>query len=295
MKLSIVDGINVMREGTFEVLGKCLDNPPSQFLTYIEDKKYIDIVNRNKQITCVICKKEFVNRIIRNDIGIAISGYPKYDFFLLHNQLVKKKSIKKKTVGKNCLISSRAVFVAEEIIIGNNVIIEDNVIIKGNTIIEDNVIIRAGAIIGSSSFENCKMPQGGWLNVIEEGIIHICKNTEIGEMTVIDNAIFSWDKTVIGQDSFVAANVTIGHGCKIGNNVSIKAGAIVCGFVIVNDNVIISPGSVILNRITLGEKSIISLGAIVTKSTKNEEQVSGNFAIRHDYFLKHLKEISADI
>lgn len=81
MRLSMVDGINLMREGSFEVLGKCLDNPPSNFLTYIEEEKYIDIINRNKQITCIICKKEFVNSIVRNDIGIAISENPKYVFF----------------------------------------------------------------------------------------------------------------------------------------------------------------------------------------------------------------------
>lgn len=290
----MVDGINVIRDGTFEVLGKCLDNPPSQFLTYIEDKKYIDIINKNMQISCVICKKKFVDYILRTDIGIAISEYPKYKFFLLHNQLFKKKGIINRTIGNNCLISPKASLLAAQITIGNNVIIEDNVVIKGNVIIEDNVIIRAGTIIGCSSFQNCKIPQGGWLNVIEEGIIHICENTEIGEMTVIDNAVFFWDKTIIGKDSFVAAKVIIGHGCKIGNNVSIKAGAIICGFVIINDNVTIAPGSVILNRVTLEEDSIISLGAIVTKNTKKGERVSGNFAVRHDYFLKHLKEISED-
>lgn len=295
MRLSMIDGVDVIKEGKFDVLGKCLDNPPLQFLTYIEDERYVEIVNDNKKITCIICKEEFINYIERNDIGIAISMYPKYDFFSLHNQLVKKNNVIKRTIGNNCLISPKASLLADQIIIGNNVIIEDNVVIKGNVIIEDNVIIRTGAIIGSSSFENCRIPHGGWLNVIEEGVIHISENTEIGEMTVIDNAVFSWDKTIIGKNSFVAAKVIIGHGCKIGNNVSIKAGAIVCGFVTVNDNVTIAPGSVILNRIILEENSIISLGAIVTKNTKNGERVSGNFAIRHDYLLKHLKKICGEI
>ena len=289
MKLSSINDIKVIRDGDFEVLAKCLDNPPFQFLTYIEDEKYIDIINHNKNISCVICKESHVGKVSRTDIGIGVSEYPKYVFFSFHNMLVNSKHVVKKTIGDNCLISPKASLLAEQLIIGNNVIVEDNVVIKGNVIIGDNVVLRAGAIIGSSSFENCSLPQGGWLKVVEEGIIHIEENVEIGEMTIIDNAVFAWDKTVIGKNSFVAAKVIIGHGCKIGNNVSIKAGAIVCGFVTVNDNVVISPGSVILNRVTLEEKSRISIGSVVTKSTSKGERVTGNFAINHEEFINNLR------
>ena len=291
MKLSNFKDIRVIKDGDFEVLGKCLDNPPFDFLTYIEDEKYIEVVNKKKLITCVICKEEFVSRITCKNIGIAVSEYPKYTFFLLHNALIKRNYIVKKSIGENCAIAPTARLLANQLIVGKNVIIEDNVIIKGNVVIEDNVVIRAGTIIGSSSFENCQLPQGGWLKVYEEGIIHIKENVEIGELTVVDNAIFPWDKTVIGKDSYVAAKVIIGHGCKIGNNVSIKAGVIICGFVTVHDNVIISPGSVILNRVVLGEKTKVSIGAIVTRNTISGERVTGNFAIRHDKFLEHLREM----
>lgn len=293
MRLSILEenNIKIIRDGSFELMAKCLDNPPMKFLTYIEDGEYIEGVNQNTLISCVICKKELENQFNRNDIGIAVAAYPKYEFFSLHNRLVNKNNKKKCLIGRNCLISHKVSLLADQIVIGDNVIIEDNVIIKGNVVIEDNVIIRAGTIIGSSSFENCKLPQGGWLKVIEEGVIHIGENVEIGEMVAIDNAIFSWDKTDIGKDTFVAAKVIIGHGCKIGNNVSIKAGAIVCGFVTVNDNVVISPGSIIKNRVVLAENSIISLGSVVTKDTMLGEHVSGNFALRHDKFIENLKGI----
>ena len=145
MKLSEVKVTNakVVRDGAFEVLGKCKDRPPLPFLTYLEDERFVEIINKNEMITCVITKKEFINIITRKNVGIIISKYPKYCFFLLHNNLIQNKIEKKIEIGEGCAISSNVNFNAEYIKIGNNVIIEDNVSINGATIIEDNAIIRA--------------------------------------------------------------------------------------------------------------------------------------------------------
>lgn len=285
------DLFDVVIDGHFDVLAKCTDNPPSNFLTYLESEKYLSIINTNTVISCVIVKKELLSKILRKDIGIAISDNPKYDFFRIHNMVSENRS-KIISFGKHCEIADTAIINSDVIVLGDNVLIEDNVVIKGDTYIGDNTIIRCGAVIGAASFENCRTSSRALYRVREKGIIRIGKNVEIGELTVIDNAVFDWDTTDIGDDSYIGPRCIITHGCKISNNVTIKHGAILCGFVIVKAKSVLGPGCIISNRLTIGEGALVSLGATVTQNVLPHTRVSGNFAISHDAYLEFIKKIS---
>lgn len=112
MKLSeiVQTEAEVVYEGEFDVLAKCLDKPLMPFLTYVEDENYIEKINHNEMISCVITKKEFLNKINRINLGVVISEHPKYVFFLIHNKLTHKSIEKKIEVGKGCTISGKANF-----------------------------------------------------------------------------------------------------------------------------------------------------------------------------------------
>jgi len=45
------------------------------------------------------------------------------------------------------------------------------------------------------------------------------------------------------------------------------------------------------NGLILGENSKVSMGAVVTKDVKDNEVVTGNFAIPHKQFIENLKKI----
>lgn len=283
----------IYSDGEFETLGKCTDLPPANYLTYLENEDYLDSINSNINISCVITTPEFCWKISRSNIGIAVCSFPKYCFFSIHNWLAARSTRCMLTIGSGCCIAPSVLMSANIIKIGDNVTIEDYVVIKGNAIIGDNSIIRANSMLGSSSFENCRAGDGKLVAVDEVGSIVIGTGVEIGELSIIDNAIFPWDNTIIGDNSYVGPRSIIGHGCKISPQVTIKHGSIVCGFVTIGSGSVLSPGCIIRNRLSLSENSLVSLGAVVTKNIESNMRVSGNFAVEHESFIKYMQHIES--
>jgi len=54
---------------------------------------------------------------------------------------------------------------------------------------------------------------------------------------------------------------------------------------LLGNNVWIGPKCVILNRLSIGDGSKVLMGPVVIRNVKENESVSGNFALPHD---KHL-------
>lgn len=295
MKLSQIvnKNLTLVRDGEFELLAQCTIDLPKKILTFIEDFDFIQYINMNKSISCVICKYEHVDFFDDKLIGIVCTNQPKLTFFKLHNSFVKTDnsiSSYPTKIGRNCMISSQAVIASKNVTIGNNVTIEENVVIRENVEIGDNCIIRVGSIIGGQGYEFKRDKGLSILQVEHAGKIIIEDSVEIKELCSIHQAVFDWDYTKIGEHSKLDAHTHVGHATKIGKRVMIGSHSNLAGNINVEDDVYIGPGVTISNRLNIGCSSRISLGSVVTKDVEKNKTVTGNFAIDHDIFLNNLKK-----
>lgn len=263
------------------------DNPNA--LSFIDNEGFIAEVNANNNITGVITAKPFIG-LIKNKLIIE-SNEPRYDFYNLMNIYNKKNhQIFTTIIGENSCIDKTAFVSPNNVYIGKNVVIEPKVVILPDVTIGDNCIIRSGAVIGNEGFEY-KRTSKGIIAVFHNGKVVIGNNVIIGALNSIAKG-FSFRNTMI-KDNVVTDNlVHIAHGSIIGSATMIAAGAVISGSVDVGDNVWIGPNATISNRIKIENDAIITLGSVVTKHVKSGERVSGNFALTHDVFIKHLKSIA---
>lgn len=284
----------LINDGYFDILAQCVVKSDKKILTFLDDLKYIDVINNNHSISCIICKIEHINFFKNSSMGILCVEQPRLFFFEVHNKLAEKiesESKKVKTIiGSNCKISPLSSISNSNVVIGNNVIIEEFVSIKENVTIGDNSIIRAGSIIGGQGYEFKRNKQEDILTVKHVGKTIIGSNVEIKECCTIHRAVFDWDYTMVGDYSKIDAHSHIGHGTKVGKRVMIGSHGNLAGNICVEDDVYIGPGAVISNRITLKKGCKISLGSVVTKDVSENQIVTGNFAIDHNIFIKDLKE-----
>jgi UDP-N-acetylglucosamine acyltransferase len=146
-------------------------------------------------------------------------------------------------ISKNAMIGKNAQ-IGENVQIGNFVTIEDDVIIGNNTWIGSNVNIYNGARIG----QNCRIYPGAVLAGDPQDLkfkgeyttLEIGDNNIIRESVTISRGTASKQKTIIGNDNLLMANVHIGHDCLVGNHCIIGVGVGIAGEVIVGDWVNIS-------------------------------------------------------
>ena len=258
------------------------DNYQDNTITWIKNiNKYNKMKNIEKEIfpAFIVIDREvdkvsnYPNRLVCNN--------PKYIFALILKEFFEEKA--SEGIGEGSIISKSAILHGN-VLIGCNCIIEDDVIIGSGTKIYHNVIIRKGTVIG----ENCIIKSGtvigeegyGYSNNGDE-IIHVPHfghvvledEVEIGSNCSIDRG--TMDNTVVGRGSKIDNLCHIAHNVRIGKNVMIVAGSVICGSVHIKDGAYIAPGAIIKNQVVIGEKCIIGMGSVVLNDTQNEKVLAG--------------------
>ena len=121
------------------------------------------------------------------------------------------------------------------------------------------------------------------------GDVFIDENVEIQNNTCVDRGVF--DRTYLGKNVKVDNLVHIAHDVKIGANTLVVACTLIGGRTRIGKNSYLGPNCTVKNGLNLGENSKVSMGSVVTKDVKDNEVVTGNFAIPHEQFIKNLKKI----
>ena len=292
MKLSDLNFGKVEKDGEFDWLGLTAeDYEGKKVLTFLNDEKYYKEIENNKSITCIVTTDEVAQKIEKGKYGIIISNNPRKDFFELHNKLVKEDfyfTKRDNQISEKAYISEKANIGEYNIIIEDDVIIEAGVTIYENVTIKKGTIIKSGTILGADGFQYIRN-KDDIIKVEPAGELEIAEDVVIHNNSVIDKGIFG--KTFIGENTKIYNLVHVAHDSKIGKNVFLTAGVIVCGRVKIGANSYLGPNCTIKNGLFLGENTKISMGSVVTKDVKDDEVVTGNFAIPHKQFIENLKKI----
>ncbi|WP_338952266.1 UDP-3-O-(3-hydroxymyristoyl)glucosamine N-acyltransferase [Fusobacterium nucleatum] len=292
MRLSELNFGRVEKDGEFNWLGLTAEEyEGKKVLTFLNDEKYYKEIENNRSITCIVTTDEVAKKIEKDKYGIIISENPRKDFFELHNKLVKEDfyfTKKENKISEKAVISKKATIGDYNIIIEDDVIIEAGVTIYENVTIKKGSIIRSGARVGGNGFEFSRFGKEV-LSVEFAGDVFVDENVEIQNNTCVDRGVF--DRTYLGKNVKVDNLVHIAHDVKVGDNTLVVACTLIGGRTRIGKNSYLGPNCTVKNGLVLGENSKVSMGAVVTKNVKDNEIVTGNFAIPHEQFIKNLKKI----
>ena len=271
---------------SFSAIGDIHSNHSNNLLTYLKEKKYIEFVLNNKFIRGVICTQEVAN-LLPDRIFKVIHDDPNYAFFSIVDYFGNSNIGDFDSVIRSPVDYSNITISKKNVKIGENVIIEPNVTIHPGVVIEKNVILRSGCVIGLDTFQHQKTSKG-IISPKHDGILHINSGCEIGANSTLSRG-FSYRNTIIGNHCKLDAQVYVGHGTVIEDNVLVCAGARIMGHVRICEHAFIGPSSSVSSRIHIGSNARVSIGSVVTKNVEPDSVVSGNFAVPHDKFIQFMK------
>jgi UDP-3-O-[3-hydroxymyristoyl] glucosamine N-acyltransferase LpxD len=181
------------------------------------------------------------------------------------------------TIGKDVSIGCNCV-IGAGVSIGANTIILNNVVISGRTQIGGGCFIKSGAVIGETGFGFCLDELGIPVQMPHFGDVVIGNGVSIGANSTIERGIF--DSTVISDHVKIDDLVQIGHNVNLGKGVQIAAGTILCGAVHVGQQTWIAPNVTALERTQIGKNAYVGLAANVLKDVPDNAVVVGNPAKR---------------
>lgn len=270
-----------------------VDSVSPDTLTFLDSVDFLEPAISNPALTGVFCNPELVDGLRqRLDLEAIVVDDPRYWFYVLQNECAKRAlaSLSPTEIDSTSVIDPSAHVAGRGVTVGANCIIEPKVVLLEGTHVGANTIIRAGTVVGAEGFEH-KRTTKGMLSVRHDGIVKIGDRVEIGALNAISKG-FSYRPTLIGDDTRTDNLVHIAHGVQIGRRCLLPAACLIAGSVTIGDDAWIGPGSVISSQVTLGARAFVTIGAVVTKDVECGARVTGNFAIPHDQFMRHLKGLA---
>lgn len=286
----------VLKNTEFDWMGLTAENYiGKKVLTYLNDYKYLKEIEKNESIVAIITTEEIAEKLEKSNYGILVVENPKKSFFKIHNLLAENNfyyTIEENKISKEAVISPNAYIGENNIVIEENVLIEAGVTIYPNTIIKKGSIIRSGSTIGGNGFHFGKFGNEV-IRLQSIGRVILNENIEIQNNSSVDKGIFG--DTILEKNVKTDNFVHIGHDVIVGENTFLTACTEISGRVKIGKNAYFGPNCTIRNGIKIGENSKITMGSVVTRDVKDNEIVTGNFAIPHEKYLKILKYLLNEV
>lgn len=283
--------LNVLRDAAFASLG-FVTHRADAMLVFLESERFLDGLLANPNVSAVIATADLAERMPPH-LGVAVSEFPRRDFYHLHNYLAERTSFYWQDfpteIAADAMISPQAYIAPQNVRIGRRVVIEPHVTVLPHTIIGDDVILRAGCVIGSQGFEFKRIGQT-ILPVAHAGGVRLGDRVELQASCCVDRSIFG-GLTEVGADTKCDNLVHIAHNVRIGKRCLLAAHAMIAGSVTIGDDVWIGPSAAVSSEITIGDGAFVTLGSVVTRNVAAGQRVTGNFAIDHDKFIAFLRTI----
>ncbi len=158
--------------------------------------------------------------------------------------------------------------IGENVVIGEGTKVGPHVIIEGWTIIGKNNHIYPGVIMGTEPQD--KKFKG------EKSFLIIGDNNIIREYATINRASGEEEKTKIGNNNMIMANVHIAHNCSIGNETALANLVALSGYVTIEDQVVLSGFAGMHQFIRVGELAMVGAFAKVGQDVLPYALVDGS-------------------
>ena len=283
--------LEVVTDSEFETLG-FLSDPAPRMLTFAEHHKYLREAVHGAQVSALLTTRDLALAVPPR-MGLAVTAYPRRDFFRLHNALAHQTAFYGEPIAsridESACIHPRASVSPHGVSLGPDVTIEANAVIGPGCTLGRGVVVRAGAVLGSSGFQTCR-DETGYVELKHTGSLLVEENVEIFANATIAVGLFR-QTTRIGRETRIGNNAFVSHNVEVGPRSFVGHGAIVNGHVRIGREVWIGPGAVITNSVSIGDGARVSLGSVVVSDLDAGEHVSGNFAVPHRRLLRHVASL----
>ena len=259
-------------------------------LSFISSEKYLNLLCDDSTRPLVVFVTIDLVSSVPAGIFFIVVDDPVWCFYSLLNHVAIGKIYPESYISSGANVHGSAVISPFGVYVADGVIIEPRVVIMPGVYVGSNVIIRAGAVLGVDGFEH-KRTSKGILSVAHDGWVRVEDDVEIGPNSTVIKG-FSFRDTVLGRATKLDAMVHFAHCAQCGSECLIAANAMIAGSAEIGKSVWIGPSASISSQVKVGDFAKVTLGSVVTKDVAPHEQVSGNFAIPHKIFLKHIISIS---
>ncbi|MFQ5461033.1 MAG: UDP-3-O-(3-hydroxymyristoyl)glucosamine N-acyltransferase [Phycisphaerae bacterium] len=178
-------------------------------------------------------------------------------------------------LGDNCTIYPGC-YIAKDARIGHDCTLFPNVVIYDGCVLGDRCTIHAGSVIGQDGL-GFAPHEGKWVKIPQIGNAVLGDDVEIGANCSIDRATLG--STEVHSGTKFSDNVTIGHGCKIGEHCLFVGQVGLAGSVNVGRHVTLAGQVGLAGHQTIGDHAVVAAQAGVVGDLEGGKTYFGSPAV----------------
>ena len=291
MRLSAIAEVSsflVQLDGDFSTLG-FLSMPRPGMLTFVESRRAFARLDAAPRPVAVVTTPLLAGDL-RNVQAVALADNPRRSFFDAHNYLASATDFygvqRPSSIDRTAVIDPSAVIPREGVRIGPRTIVGPRVVIQGRCRIGADVVLHPGVVLGGEGFQSSRFPDG-MRDMAHAGSVEVADRVVVHANAVIARAVFD-EATVLGEWTRVGNLAFVSHNVRVGRRCFIGHGAVVNGNVVIGDDAWVGPGCTVADCLRIGARAHVSLGSAVIGDLADGVHVTGNVAIEHRRYLRHL-------
>jgi len=313
-------------EGT-KITGTCaIDNYIKGKVSFVRSRKYAEFLGKLQDAVVLIPGSlADLCDIYPQNIYVVVEDVinplmDTQDFFYEDQFATAQEGISPTAkIDKTAIIGS-GVYIGENVCVARNTVIGDGTQILHNSLIFENVIIGSDTYIypGVCIYRNCRIGNECIIHsgvrmgvdgfrfeqdiehrkvrkILHVGRVVIGDRVEIGANSVVDRATFENDATIVSDDVKIDNLVHVAHNAEIGPRTLIVAQTCVGGSTRIGEDVWIGIGAAISDNVSIGNRAKVLLNAVVAYDVKDDEMVSGFYAMPHKRWKQVYKKLKEEI
>lgn len=284
-------GIEVLRPCSFSFVGKILTPVNDLLVPLVVETALTDLLGR-PGVAGVLTTRSLADRVPA-PLGLAICDDPMRTHHEIHMALSLKSGRLwqdfPSEIDPQAQVHPGAWIAPRNVRVGPGAVVMTGAIINERCFLGEGTRIHHQAVIGADAYE-IVMVDGHQQLRPQTGGVFIGRHCEILAGSIVTRSAFC-GATVIEDHVVMDCNVTVSHDCRIQPDVRIGGSSWLGGRVVVGKRATLGPNCTIGNGLSIGTRAKVSLGAVVTRDVPDDSHVSGNFAIRHDRMVDHLRQI----
>ncbi len=282
----------IVRDCSFYGVGK-IPTRLSNKLVPVGSSKFLPELMRDIDgVAGVICPPNLLEQI-PSHLGCAISSKPLEAAYKLHRHLARTKDHYWESfpsrIDPSAQIHPTAYVAESDVTIGPGCVIGPHASIMERVFLGEGTIVGPNTVIGSSAYEMAEID--GVPQLLDQvGGVRVGRGCVfLAGVTVARSTFPTW--TEIGDFCSFDNLVHIAHDCVLGRGVKMTACSMLSGRVTLGEKAYIGPNATVSNGVSIGAGALVTIGSVVVSDVPPGKRVTGNFAVDHSAFKRHIASI----
>ena len=176
------------------------------------------------------------------------------------------------SIGKDCAIGEFAV-IEEDVVLGDGCVIGHHAVLAKGTVLGANCVIGPHSVLGVDGLSCPRDENGVPVPIRHLGRLVLGDNVEVGPSCCLQRGTLA--ETRVGDNVKMSTRVNVGHNCAVGENTILTSGVCLSGGSTVGKGCFLGVNTSVKELVRIGDNVVVGIHSLVIRNVPSNTTVMG--------------------